>query len=462
VSRYSQKGQDERRAMLKTIGVDSVEALFAALPAAFRRKELLRLPAAMSEDRLLKLLSEMAAENADPERMASFLGGGFYDHFQPSAVRAVALRSEFMTAYTPYQPEVSQGTLMVIFEFQTLVRELTRMDVANASMYDGGSALAEAVLLAAGATRRPRVLMLGGVHPYHAEVARTYATASGLRFETVPGSGPGGTTPIAALTAALKDDVAAVVVQQPNVFGLLEDVERISEATHQAGALLIASVDPVSLGILAPPGDYGADVAVAEGQSMGTSANFGGPALGFFAAKQEHLRRMPGRLVAETQDKAGRRGYVLTLQTREQHIRRERATSNICTNTGLMATMGTINMCLLGKQGVREVAEQCAQKAHYAARALERAGAPRLHSEPFFREFAVKTPGPVEQVIARGLERRILAGVPLRRLDATFPDGLLVAVTERRTREEIDRLATVVGETGARSTAGQPAVAVAK
>ena len=462
MSRYSQKGQDERRAMLAAIGVASVEELFAALPAAFKRKELLRLPAAMSEDRLLKLLTELAAENADPERMASFLGAGFYDHYQPAAVRAVALRSEFMTAYTPYQPEVSQGTLMVIFEFQTLVRELTRMDVANASMYDGGSALAEAVLLAAGATRRSRVLMLGGVHPYHAEVARTYASASGLRFETVPVATAGGTTPMAALAAALKDDVAAVVVQQPNVFGLLEDVERISEATHQAGALLIASVDPVSLGILMPPGDYGADVAVAEGQSMGTSPNFGGPALGFFAAKQEHLRRMPGRLVAETQDKAGRRGYVLTLQTREQHIRRERATSNICTNTGLMATMGTITMCLLGKQGVREVAEQCAQKAHYAARVLERAGAPRLHSEPFFREFAVRTPSPVEQVIARGLERRILAGVSLRRLDPGYPDGLLVAVTERRSKDEIDRLAAVVGESGARASSGKAAVAVAK
>ena len=433
--------------MLAAIGAASVDELFGSIPGKLRRREPLALPPAHSEDKLLKVLGRLAGENADQERMASFLGAGMYDHFIPAAVRALAFRSEFMTTYTPYQPEVSQGTLMVIFEFQTLVAELTGMDVANASMYDGGSALAEAVLLAAGATRRPRILLLGGVHPYHAEVARTYASASGLRFETVPAAS--GTTPAAVLAESLADDVAAVVMQQPNIFGLLEDAGRIAEATHRVGALLIASVDPVSLGILAPPGEYGADVAIAEGQSMGTPANFGGPALGFFAAKKEHLRRLPGRIVAETVDKDGRRGFVLTLQTREQHIRRERATSNICTNTGLMATIGTISMCLLGKRGVHEVAEQCAKKAHYAARALAEAGAPRLHRGDFFREFAVNVPGSVERVIDLGLARGVLAGVPLRRLDPGFPDGLLVAVTERRTREEIDRLAAVVADLGA-------------
>jgi glycine dehydrogenase subunit 1 len=301
------------------------------------------------------------------------------------------------------------------------------------------------------------VILLQGVHPYHAEVARTYASASGLRFESVPVPAGAGTTPAAALAAAISSDVAAVVVQHPNVFGLLEDVHELGEITHRAGALLIASVDPISLGILTPPGEYDADVAVAEGQAMGTPANFGGPALGFFAAKKEHLRRLPGRLVAETVDKEGRRGYVLTLQTREQHIRRERATSNICTNTGLMATVGTMSMCLLGPRGVREVAEQCLQKAHYAARALERAGAPRLHQEPFFREFAVRVPAGPERVIASGLEHGLLAGVPLRRLDPAYPDGLLVAVTERRTKEEIDRLAAVAGGKPARVQAGQAA-----
>jgi glycine dehydrogenase subunit 1 len=350
---------------------------------------------------------------------------------------------------------VSQGTLQVIFEFQTLVAELTGMDVANASLYDGGTALAEAVLVAAGATRRPRVVVLGGVHPYHLEVARTYATGADLAFTVVPA--PEGTTPAALLAENLDGDVAAVVVQHPNVFGLLEDVGRLSETAHRAGALLVASVDPVSLGVLAPPGEYDADLAVAEGQSAGAFMTFGGPVVGFFAAKREHLRRLPGRLAAATVDRQGRRGYVLTLQTREQHIRRERATSNICTNTGLIATMATIGLALLGRRGLREAAEQCLKKAHYAARALERAGAPRLHPGPFFREFAVRVPGGVEGVLERGLAERILAGVPLRRLDPGFEDGLLVAVTERRTREEIDRLAGVVA--GAKAAAGTLAAA---
>ncbi len=428
--------------MLAAIGVSSIDELFRAIPPQLLLHERLALPPAHSEDRLQRVLGALAAENADSERMASFLGAGVYDHYVPAAVRALASRSEFTTAYTPYQPEVSQGTLIAIYEFQSLVCALTGMDVANASLYDGGSALAEAVMLAAGAKRRARVLLLGGVHPFQAEVARTYAAASGLRFETLPA--PGGTTPAAALAEAIGDDVAAVVVQHPNVFGLLEDVEHMGEVTHRAGALLIASVDPISLGLLAPPAAYDADIAVGEGQSMGTFANFGGPVLGFFAAKAEHLRRLPGRLAAETVDRDGRRGFVLTLQTREQHIRRERATSNICTNTGLIALMATISLCLLGKKGIRETAEQCLKKAHYAARVLERAGAPRLHPGPFFREFAVKVPGSVDAVIERGLAASVLAGVPLRRLDPDFEDGLLVAVTERRTRAEIERLGAIV------------------
>jgi glycine dehydrogenase subunit 1 len=444
--------------MLAAIGVSSIDELFRSIPPKLLHRQLLDLPPAHSEDRLVRELGALAAANADTERMASFLGAGIYDHYVPAAVRALATRSEFATAYTPYQPEVSQGTLAAIFEFQTLICELTGMDVANASMYDGGSALAEAVLLAAGAKRRERVLFLGGVHPFHAEVTRTYAAAAGLTFETVPA--PGGTTPVALLAARMGADVAAVVVQHPNVFGCLEDVGRLAEATHGAGALLIASVDPISLGVLAPPGEYGADLAVGEGQSLGTFANYGGPVLGFFAAKAEHLRRLPGRLVAETVDRDGRRGYVLTLQTREQHIRRERATSNICTNTGLVALMATIGLSLLGRKGIREVAEQCLKKAHFAARVLERAGAPRLHQEPFFREFAVRVPGPgaaVDAAVERGLGRGILAGVPLKRLDPSFEDGLLVAVTERRTRAEIERLGQLMAE----MKTGAPALAEA-
>ncbi len=442
--------------MLAAMGVSSIDELFGSIPRRLLLQELLDLPPAHGEDRLSRVLGAMAAENADNERMASFLGAGIYDHYVPAAVRMLATRSEFMTAYTPYQPEVSQGTLAVIFEFQTLICELTGMDVANASMYDGGSALAEAILLAAGATRRSRILLLGGVHPFHAEVARTYASASGLAFETVPA--PGGTTPAALLAEKIGDDVAAVVIQHPNVFGLLEDVGHLSEVIHRAGALLVASVDPISLGLIAPPGDYDADVAVGEGQSLGTFASFGGPALGFFAAKAEHVRRMPGRLAAETVDRDGRRGYVLTLQTREQHIRRERATSNICTNTGLIALMATISLSLLGKKGIRETAEHCLKKAHFAARVLERAGAPRLHDGAFFREFAVRVPGPTAAVIERGLAAGILAGVPLRQLDPEFEEGLLVAVTERRTREEIERLGSVVA--GVKATG--PALAEAR
>jgi glycine dehydrogenase subunit 1 len=436
--------------MLAAIGVKTIDDLFATIPPGLRREEPLNLPPAHSEDHLMRVLGALAAKNADTERMASFLGAGIYDHFVPAAVRAVAGRSEFATAYTPYQPEVSQGTLQVIFEFQTLICELTGMEVANASLYDGGSALAEAVLLAVGATRRRRVVVLRGVHPYHAEVARTYASATGLQFMTV--NAPEGTTPAALLAESVDNEVAAVVIQQPNVFGLLEDAARLAEVAHRAGALLIASVDPISLGVLTPPGEYDADVAVAEGQSAGVYANFGGPVLGFFAAKREHLRRLPGRLVAETVDRDGRRGFVLTLQTREQHIRRERATSNICTNQGLIATMATISMCLLGRRGLREVAEQCLKRSHYAARALERAGAERLHPGPFFREFAVTVPGGVDALIERALAQEVLAGVPLKRLDPDFEDGLLVAVTERRTREEIDRLAGIVAE--AKAAAG--------
>jgi glycine dehydrogenase subunit 1 len=438
--------------MLAAIGVSSIDELFASIPPRLRRQSLLDLPPAHSEDRLMRVLGALAARDADAERMASFLGAGIYDHYVPAAVKAVAGRAEFATAYTPYQPEVSQGTLQVIFEFQTLVAELTGMDVANASLYDGGTALAEAVLLAAGATGRRRIVVLGGVHPFHLEVARTYATGSGLEFERV--TAPEGTTPAALLAESLDGDAAAVVVQQPNVFGLLEDVGRISEAAHQAGAMLIASVDPVSLGLLAPPGEYDADLAIAEGQSMGTPMTFGGPVVGFFAAKREHLRRLPGRLAAATADRDGRRGFVLTLQTREQHIRRERATSNICTNTGLIATMATMSMVLLGRRGLRETAEQCLKKAHYAARVLERAGAPRLHAGPFFREFAVRVPGEVGAVVERGLARQVLAGVPLRRLDPGFEDGLLVAVTERRTREEIERLGSVMAEARAAAPVG--------
>jgi glycine dehydrogenase subunit 1 len=441
MSRFSQKGEGELRRMLATIGVEGIENLFQSIPPDLILHELLDLPPAHSEDQLLRTLGTMAARNAHADNHASFLGAGMYDHFVPSVVRSIAGRSEFATAYTPYQAEASQGTLQVIFEFQTLMCELLAMDVANASLYDAGSAVAEAINLAVGAKRRRRALVAPGVHPYYREVARTYSAAGNAEIVVLPSTD--GVTPAAALAEHLDDTVACVVVQHPNYLGLLEEAEALGEATHRAGALFIAVVDPISLGVLKPPGEYGADLAVGEGQSLGLFQSFGGPGFGFFAGRKDQLRRLPGRLVGETVDQRGRRGFVLTLQTREQHIRRERATSNICTNQGLMATAATIYMALLGPRGIHEMATQSMQRAHYAADALAAAGAPRLHTAPFFREFAVRPPGDTSSFVEQALAAGILAGVPLRRLDPEQEDGLLVAVTERRTKAEIDRLASV-------------------
>ena len=439
MSRYSQKGDAEKRHMLETIGVAGIDDLFTSIPKSLRLSHLLDLPAAHSEDRLIKTLAALASKNRDFDSCASFLGAGMYDHFVPTAVRAVASRSEFATAYTPYQGEMSQGTLQTIFEFQTMMCELTGLDVANASLYDGGSGVAEAILLSCGAKRRSKVLMAPGVHPFYREVAATYC--SGGDIDIVDLADDGGRLANDSLADSLGDDVACVVVQHPNVWGLLEDMPAISDAVHRHGALLVAVVDPVSLGILAPPGEYDADIAVGEGQALGNFVSYGGPGYGFFAARKEHLRRLPGRLVGQTLDRNGRRGFVLTLQTREQHIRRERATSNICTNQGLMATAAAIFMSLLGPQGIREMAEQCAQKAHFAAGVLAEAGAKRIHDGPFFREFCVTPPIAPRAFVDGGLDRGLLAGIPMRDLDPSERDGLLITVTERRTRSEIDTLA---------------------
>ncbi len=442
MSRYSQKGISERQHMLEAIGAPSLESLFDSIPTSLQLQAPLDLPPAHSEDRLMRRMGGLAAQNADTGRYVSFMGAGFYDHFIPAAVKAIASRSEFATAYTPYQAEVSQGTLQVIFEFQSLMCALTGMHVANASMYDAGSAMAEAIHLAVGAKRRQRVLVSAGVHPHYLEVAKTLLEATGVRLEVLPEAA--GRLGPEALANAMGDDVACAVVQHPNLLGLLEPMATLAETTQRAGALFVAVVDPVSLGILAPPADYGADIAVGEGQALGADQSWGGPGFGFFAAAKAHLRRLPGRLVGETVDTRGRRGFVLTLQTREQHIRRERATSNICTNQGLVATAATIHMCLLGPAGIREMAEQCAQRAHYLANALECAGAPRTEPGAFFREFAVTLPVGAAALVKRGLDQGILAGVPLETLGRAGERQLLVAVTERRSRDDLDRLAALV------------------
>ena len=435
----------DRQAMLAAIGIDSVEELLSVIPKDVRLDAPLDLPPALSELELHDTMGEMAARNDSADRLASFVGGGMYDHFVPSAIGHLAGRSEFLTSYTPYQPEVSQGTLQGIYEFQTMICELTGLDVANASLYDGASAAAEAAMLARAATRRDRVILAGSLHPHYVETVRTYAHGPGIRVETI--SCPDGALDPDRLASALDDDTACVIVQHPNFFGCLESMEDLERVVHGAGALLVMAVDPISLGVIESPGAYGADIAVGEGQSMGNQVSYGGPALGFFAARDRFVRRMPGRIAGQTVDQEDRRGFVLTLQAREQHIRRDKATSNICTSQQLNALMATIYLSLIGKQGLKEVAELCLHKSHYAAERITRLpGYELAFDRPFFKEFAVRTPAPPGEIVTRLADEGLLAGVDLARFPSLELDnGLLIAVTERRTRSQIDRLVEALG-----------------
>jgi len=374
-----------------------------------------------------------------------FAGGGMYDHYVPASVDHILRRSEFYTAYTPYQPEVAQGTLQVIYEFQTMICELTGMDVANASMYDGPTATAEAAVMARAVKRRNRVLAARSLHPHSRKVTDTYLDGLGAELELVGYDGDG-LLDIDALKASLKDDTAAVLVGYPNFFGGIEDLATIAEVAHEAGALLVVAADPVMLSVLRSPGSCGADIVVAEGQPFCNGPSFGGPVVGLFAATQALVRKMPGRIVGGTVDMDGNRGYVLTLQTREQQIRREKATSNICTNQGLNALAATLYLSLVGREGLRQVAETSIQNAHYARRKLEEAGVELMFpGAPVAREFAVRTAADSHAVIDRGVEAGILAGVSLARFESLqVDDGLLLAFTEKRNRAEIDRLVDVV------------------
>jgi len=430
--------------MLDAIGVDSIDDLFAMVPDELRLDRPLDLPAAMGEIELSAHMAGLAAKNTSAGRAACFLGGGSYDHFIPAVVDSIASRSEFYTSYTPYQAEAAQGNLQAIFEYQTLITQLTGMDVSNSSLYDGGSAAAEAVMMSLGVTRRSgRVVVAASVHPEYRQVLATYL--ANLDTELITVGTPEGTVSPEELEAALTDQTACVLIQHPNFFGCLEDVDAIAEITHRARALLIVSVDPISLGILKRPGDYGADVMVAEGQSLGTAMSFGGPYLGIMACREKFVRRMPGRLVGQTVDRRGRRCWVLTLQTREQHIRREKATSNICTNQGLIALRAAVYLALMGPKGMQEVAELCLQKARYAAEQLTTAGSLSCaFNKPTFKEFVVRVEGDVDQLLQSALAEGIFAGVPLRQWYPELADCLLLAVTEKRTKEEIDRLAAVL------------------
>ena len=429
----------DRREMLARIGVSDVRELYDDVPAELILDEDLDVPEALSEWEAVRLLTGLAEENRS---LVCFAGAGQYDHHVPAAADHIIRRSEFYTAYTPYQPEVSQGTLQSIYEFQTMICELTGMDVANASMYDGPSAAAEAAVMSRAVTRRDRVLSARTVHPHYRKVTDTYLRGLGSGLALVP-PGTDGLVDLDALGAALGDDAACFVVQYPNFFGCIEDLEPIAEAVHAAGALLVVITDPVSQVLLRTPGELGADIVVAEGQPFGNAPSFGGPVVGLFAARQKLVRKMPGRIVGATVDVEGRRGYVLTLQTREQQIRREKATSNICTNQGLNALAATVHLSLLGREGLREVAESSVQNAHYAWRQLQDVDGvtPLFPDTPFAREFAVVTEENSRAILERGFEAGILAGVSLSRFESLeVPDGLLLAFTEKRNRDEIDRL----------------------
>jgi glycine dehydrogenase subunit 1 len=433
--------------MLETIGVDSIAELFEQVPADLRLTRSLRLPPALTELELESHMTELATKNVAPVSRACFLGGGSYDHFIPAAVDAIASRSEFYTAYTPYQAEASQGSLQTFFEYQTLICELTGMEVSNASLYEGGTSVSEAVFMAMRVTDRHRkVVLLGSVHPEYRQVVHTYLDQ--LQCEVVVVPTPEGTADLDLVKNALDDQTACLVIQHPNFFGCLEETRELTRLAHERGALAVVSFDPLSLGLLARPGEYEADIAVAEGQSLGIPMQYGGPYLGILACREQFVRKMPGRLIGQTVDREGRRCFVLNLQAREQHIRREKATSNICTNQGLMAIRATAYLSLLGKAGLREVSELSCRKAHYAAERLAAvAGLKLKYDRPFFKEFTVACPDGAERVIAKARQAGFDIGPALGHLPGqTTPasDGLLVAVTEKRTRAEIDRLAAAL------------------
>ncbi|MBN2010201.1 aminomethyl-transferring glycine dehydrogenase subunit GcvPA [candidate division KSB1 bacterium] len=429
---------DDRREMLKTIGVKRFDDLIANIPDKLRFKGQLKLPQPMSELEITHWLQTSARHTVGCDAAISFLGAGAYDHFIPAAIDHIVSRSEFYTAYTPYQPEVSQGTLQIIYEYQSLIAELTAMDVANASMYDGSSALAEACLMALSSTRRNKIILPKSLHPNYRRVIHTYVQGMDVRIELM--DTPDGIIDADVLSNHIDGDTAAVVVQHPNFFGCLENVTELESLIHKQGALFITSNDPISLALLEPPGAYGADIVTAEGQVLGNALNFGGPYLGVLATREKFIRTMPGRLAGMTTDAKGRDGFVLTFQTREQHIRREKATSNICTNQALNALAATVYLALLGKQGMIDVANLCLQNSHYLADQLVKlTGFKMTFPHPFFKEFAITVPEEAERLLQQLANENIMGGVHLQQFDANLPNTLLIAVTEKRTKDELNR-----------------------
>jgi glycine dehydrogenase subunit 1 len=440
VTRYTSVTDDDLREMLAMIGVGSIEELFADIPSALRLNRSLTLGDGLSESEVYEEFRALAARNVSAEDEISFLGAGMYDHYVPALIDSIIERSEFLTPYTPYQPEISQGGLQAMFEYQTAISELTGLPVSNASVYEGPSAVAAAGYVAKAANGRGRFVISRGVHPHSRECLRTLAHAWGVEVVEAPLSG--GVTAL----PSLDEQVGAVIVQQPNFLGAVEDLAAVALAARDAGALTISACDPLPLALLKTPGECGVDIAVGEGQTLGNRLDFGGPSFGFFAATEALVRRMPGRIAGETRDVDGKRGFVLTLQTREQHIRREKATSNICTAQALNALAGVIYLSWLGRRGIVELAELMLQRTAYARERLGAIdGVTALHERPVVREFAVELGAPVGAVIARCREQGVNPGYPLAREYPEHADGLLVAITERRTRADIDRLVSVLG-----------------
>lgn len=442
--RYLPLTEQDKKEMLQAIGVSSIDELFSDIPESVRFKGKLNIKEAKSESALYKELSQLARKNVDVKSYVSFLGAGVYDHYIPAIVDHVLSRSEFYTAYTPYQPEISQGELQAIFEFQTMICELTAMDVANSSMYDGGTALAEAAMLSAGQTRRKKIFISKTVHPEYRDVVRTYA--NGQRIEVVEIPQKNGLTDLDVLREQMTDDVAAVLVQYPNFFGRIEPLKEMEEITHSKKGMLVVSSNPLSLGVLTPPGKFGADIVVGDAQPFGIPPSFGGPHCGYFAVKKNLMRKIPGRLVGQTTDDEGRRGFVLTLQAREQHIRREKATSNICSNQALNALAAAVTMTALGKKGVREMALQNMQKAQYAKKVLKEKGLEIVYDGHCFNEFIVKLDHPVKKINQHLLQKGIIGGYDLGNHYKELENHMLIAVTEQRTKEEIDTLAKELGD----------------
>lgn len=434
---------EDEKEMLNSIGLNSLDELFSDIPESIKLKKSLSLPEGLSELELSRYLDSLANKNLSTSELTCFLGAGAYDHYIPALIKHIVSKSEFYTAYTPYQAEISQGTLQCIFEYQSMICELTGLDAANASMYDGATACTEAALMAVDSTRKKKILVSKTVHPETRKVVETYTKFKDI--ELIEIDMEDGVTDLEKLKSAIDNKTAGVILQNPNFFGIIEDVREVEKITHDNKALLIMSVDPISLGILKSPGELGADIAVGEGQSLGNNMSFGGPYVGFMATKAKLMRKMPGRIVGQTQGLDGKRGFVLTLQAREQHIRREKATSNICSNEALNALAAAIYLTTMGKKGIKEVAYQSTQKAHYAFNKVTNSGKFKpLFNKPFFKEFAVvseKEPAIINDEL---LKNKILGGYSLGKNYASYKNALLFCVTEKRTAQEIDKLVSVM------------------